>query len=105
MAGAWASFASRKVKLGFSDLAALEEDRIEPGLRLLFAGVLTIILALIFTPGVADIHVGDFRASSILGSGSVALLIGSFAGLAEKALPSAVMARANSVITATDGNK
>ena len=100
MAGAWASFASRNVTLAFNDLVALEEDRIEPQLRLLFTGVLTIILALIFTTGVADIHVGTFQASNILRSGSVALLIGAFAGLAEKALPSAVMARANTVITA-----
>jgi hypothetical protein len=100
MAGAWASFASRKATLAFSDLVALEEDRVEPQLRLLFTGVLTIILALIFITGAADIHIGTFRASSLMRSGSVALLLGAFAGLAEKALPSAVMSRANTVISA-----
>src|SRR5262249_53369472 len=39
MAGAWASFASRRVVLGFFDLVRLEEDQIEPPLRLIFAGV------------------------------------------------------------------
>jgi hypothetical protein len=98
MAGAWASFASRKVTLVVGDLVALEEDRIEPQLRLLFAGVLTMILGLIFSTGVADINVGSFQTSNILKSGSIAFLIGAFAGLAEKALPSAVMARATTVI-------
>lgn len=99
MAGGWASFASRKVTLTFADLVALEEDRIEPQLRLVFTGTLTVILALVFTTGVADVEVGSFRASALLGSGTVALLLGVFAGLAEKALPSTVMSRATSVIT------
>lgn len=100
MLGAWASFASRKVTLAFADLVALEDDKIEPQLRLIFTGSLTAILALIFSTGVADVKVGMFQASSLMHSGSVALLLGAFAGLAEKALPSAVMSRATSVITA-----
>jgi hypothetical protein len=104
MVGAWASFASRKVTLSFSDLVALEEDRIEPALRLVFTGVLTVILALVFVTGVADVEIGAFKASSLVLSGTVALLLGAFAGLAEKALPSAVMSRANSVIAATNPN-
>ena len=100
MLGAWASFASRKVTLAFADLVALEEDKIEPQLRLIFTGSLTAILALIFSTGVADVKIGLFQASSLMQSGSVALLLGAFAGLAEKALPSAVMSRASSVITA-----
>jgi hypothetical protein len=99
MGGAWASFASRKVELGFFDLIALEEDRIEPWLRLIFAATLTTILMLIFVTGVADIQVGQFEASRFVNSGSVALLTGAFAGLAEKALPSAMLARASSVIS------
>ena len=102
MAGAWASFASRKVVLGFADLVALEEDRIEPQLRLIFTGTLTIILALVFATGVADVEVGSFKASGLMHSGAVALLLGAFAGLGEKALPSAVMSRATSVITAVN---
>lgn len=102
MAGAWASFASRKVTLGFADLVALEDDRIEPQLRLIFTGTLTTILALVFATGVADVEVGSFRASALMHSGAVALLLGAFAGLSEKALPSAVMARAGSVIAAVN---
>jgi hypothetical protein len=102
MAGAWASFASRKVMLSFTDLVALEEDRVEPQLRLIFTGTLTTILALVFATGVADVEVGSFKASALVHSGTVALLLGAFAGLAEKVLPSAVMSRATSVITAVN---
>ncbi len=101
MAGTWASFATRKVSLAFSDLIALEEDRIEPQLRLLFTGTLTVILSLIFITGLADVQIGSFEASLLKSSGSVALLIGAFAGLAEKALPSAVLSRADNVLATT----
>jgi uncharacterized membrane protein YqjE len=99
MAGAWASFASRKVGLVFEDLAALEDDKLEPPLRLLFAGTLTMILALIFVTGFANVVIGGFDASKLLSSGSVALLAGALAGLGEKALPAAMMQRANSFVT------
>lgn len=102
MAGTWVSFASRKVRLSFTDLVALEEDRIEPQLRLVFTGILTVILVLVFITGLADVKIGAFQASSLAQSGTVALLLGAFAGLAEKTLPSAVMSRANTVITAVN---
>jgi hypothetical protein len=54
MVGAWCSFASRKVVLTFFDLGQLEEDRIDPPLRLIFAGMLTSILGLVFVTGFAN---------------------------------------------------
>lgn len=98
MVGTWASFASRRVTLGFHDLVALEEDRIEPALRLLFAGSLTMILGLVFSTGMADIELGSFAASQLKESGAVALLTGAFAGISEKVLPSAILSRASTII-------
>lgn len=103
MAGAWASFASRKVSLSFDDLAALEDDKLEPPLRLAFAGVLTTVLILVFCTGFANVVIGSFNGSRVLSSGSVAVLIGALAGLAEKALPAAIMQRATAFISASDG--
>lgn len=105
MMGAWVSFASRKVALTFSDLVALEEDRVEPQLRLIFTGALTVILSLIFATGVADVEVGAFKASAFMESGAIAFLLGAFAGLSEKVLPSAVMSRATSVVSAVSSSK
>jgi hypothetical protein len=99
MAGAWASFASRKVALAFDDLSTLEDDKLEPPLRLIFAGVLTVILVLVFCTRFANVIIGGFDASNVLSSGSVAVLVGALAGLAEKALPAAMMQRASAFIT------
>jgi hypothetical protein len=97
MIGAWCSFASRKVALAFFDLGQLEEDRIDPPLRLIFAGLLTSILGLVFVTGFANLVIGTFEASKMLTNGSVALLLGALSGMAEKALPAAVMQRAQTL--------
>lgn len=98
MAGAWASFAARKVVLGFFDLAQLEEDRLDPALRLVFVGVLTTFLALVFVTGFANVIIGGFSAATLLSSGSTALLVGALAGLSEQALPAAMMERARALV-------
>jgi hypothetical protein len=98
MVGTWASFASRRVTLSFHDLVALEEDRIEPALRLVFAGVLTMILGLVFSSGMANVEVGAFSAANLKASGSIAFLTGAFAGISEKALPSAILTRAADIL-------
>lgn len=94
MAGTWASFAARKVVLGFLDLAALEQDRLNPGMRLAFTGILTVFLTLVVITGMLDIVVGGFHASAIVRSGTVSLLFGAFTGLTEQTLPAALFDRA-----------
>jgi hypothetical protein len=96
--GVWASFATRKVTLEFYDLINLEEDRLDPTIRVLFSVVLSSVLGLIFVTGFADVILGSFRASSLLKSGSTAILVGALAGISEKALPAAVMQHSQSFI-------
>lgn len=102
MLGTWASFASRKVTLSFNDLAALEADRLDPRMRLVFVATMTIFLSLIFLTDIVDITFGDFTTDKLKGSGTVALLIGAFAGLTEQSLPTAVMERARGLIDAVN---
>jgi hypothetical protein len=97
MIGVWCSFASRKVIMSFFDLARIEEDRVDPPLRLIFTGLLTSILGLIFVTGFANIVVGTFEGAKFLNDGSIALLTGALSGLAEKALPGAIMQRAQTI--------
>lgn len=104
MAGAWASFAARKVILTFSDLGALEDDNVDPPLRLIFTAILTTILVLTFTTGFADVRIGSFHASQVLASGGIAVLIGALSGLAEKALPAAIMMRASAFLSASQSS-
>jgi hypothetical protein len=105
VAGAWASFASRKVTLTFFDLVSIEDDHIEPPLRLAFTIVLTTFLGLIFVTGLANVVFGSFKASSLLQSGSVAFLLGGLAGLGEKALPATLMQHTKSFYSNLNSNK
>lgn len=98
MAGVWCSFASRKTILGFFDLVKLEEDQVDPPLRLIFSGILTVIIGFIFTTGFANLVIGAFEGANILKSGAVSFLIGALSGMAEKALPGAVMQRAQALL-------
>lgn len=98
MAGTWASFAGRKLVLNFFDLAVLEKDQLDPVLRLLFVSVLTTILVLIFTTGLIDVVIGNFKASALLSSGSVAVLVGAFAGISEQTLPNVILQRAKGFV-------
>jgi hypothetical protein len=98
MMGTWASFAARKVTLVFSDLAELEQDALAPRMRLVFTGVLTFILSLVFLTGLVQIEIGGFSTKRLVSDGLVAILIGAFFGLLEQALPAAVMDRARGFV-------
>ncbi len=98
MGGAWCSFVIKKPALRFSDLAVLERDQISPPQRLIFTGLMTVMLGLIFSSGLIDLDIGTYKASQILESGRIALLVGAFAGLAEKVLPDTLMKRAMTVV-------
>jgi hypothetical protein len=97
MIGVWCSFAARKAVLTFFDLARIEEDRLDPPLRLIFSGMLTFILGLIFLTGFANVVVGAFEGAKFIHDGAVALLIGALSGIAEKALPVAILQRAQTI--------
>lgn len=90
MAGVWLSFGIRKVELRFQELHVPERDRMEPVIRLVFAGLLAIVLALVFSRELVIVTVGDFRSSDFQGSVGSAILVGMLLGISEMALPSAV---------------
>jgi hypothetical protein len=105
MIGVWCSFASRKVVMTFFDLTRIEEDRVDPPLRLIFSGLLTSILGLIFITGFANIVVGTFEGAKFLQDGAVALLIGALSGMAEMALPGAIMQRAQTIFQSEEAKR
>lgn len=95
MVGSWLSFATRKSVLKLGDLIALEEDKVQPKLRLIFVGMLALTLSAFILSGMADVTIGTFKASHLLNSGLTALAFGVLCGLAEKALPSVLMNKAS----------
>lgn len=94
MLGTWLSFGARRVLLRFEDLGRLEADRLNPAMRLLFSGFLTMVLGLVFTTGMVNVGIGKLLTDNITSQLPVALLVGIFCGLSEQALPGVVSQRA-----------
>lgn len=108
-AGTWLSFSLRKVFLTYGDLAGLEEDRLDAGGRVIFVMILTAVLGLILFAGFFTISAGTTRvtftgpdAPSSMQQAFLALLIGIFAGIAERSLSGLVVKQATGVLGAPE---
>ncbi len=98
MAGAWLSIASRKLDVGFDDLAKLEDDKLDPQIRLIFSGMLTLVLALFFASGILNVEIGKVKFNLWISSPITAVLLGVMAGISEKALPDHIVKKAAQII-------
>ncbi len=102
--GTWLSFSLRRVTLTFNDLAVLEEDRLNPSLRVLFMIGLTAVVGLLFWSGAVTFGIGDLTSRTAMHEhGSWALLLGLLGGIAERALGTAVSRRATDFAVAVGG--
>jgi hypothetical protein len=99
--GAWLSFSIRRVNLSFEDLITLEDDRLNPSMRIVFVIGLTMTACLLFWTGAMNIEIGLLKTTQF--GGSKAFLIGLFAGLAERALATAISGRAASFVRSIAG--
>jgi hypothetical protein len=86
MAGVWLSFGARKTFFRFEDLQIPEEDRLEPFVRLFFAGLLTLTIGLLFSIKAVEVHVGPVSSEQINDTVRVALLLGLLCGFSEQTL-------------------
>lgn len=98
MAGIWLSFGIRKPKLKFEDLHVLESDRLSPYIRLFFAGLLTVVLGLLFSTEAVVISIGSLSTQDLKVSPEIALLIGVLCGVSEKTLSEKVGKTATSLV-------
>jgi hypothetical protein len=92
-AGAWLSFAIRRVVLGFTDLALLEDDRLKPTSRIFFVVGLTMVVGMLLQTHMVGFVVGTTPIT--LTSGLLSLLIGTLCGISERALTNVVSRRAD----------
>ncbi len=99
--GTWLSFSLRRSVLGFADLAHLEEDRLDPSIRLLFVVGLTVIVGLLLSTEAIDISIGKLKTASSLTNGSVAFLVGCLCGIGEKGLSTVVSRRASDFVASS----
>jgi len=88
MVGVWLSFIARKVRFRFEDLHIPEEDRLEPFVRLCFAGIITIIFGLMFSTGFVEAKTGGILLADFTNNSQLALLLGMVLGFSETFLPS-----------------
>jgi hypothetical protein len=99
--GTWLSFSIRRVTLSFDDLAILEEDLLDPGVRVIFVIALTIAVCLLFWTGATNIEIGNLKTSHFVGATS--FLVGVFAGISERALATAISGRAAAFVKTAAG--
>jgi hypothetical protein len=90
--GTWLSFSIRRVELPFENLAVLEEDLLDPSVRVIFVIGLTLTACLLFWTGIMNIEIGNLKTSDF--AGATAFLIGVFSGISERALATAISGRA-----------
>lgn len=98
MAGTWISFGVRKISIRFEDLHMIEEDRMNPFIRLMFIGLTSVLLLLFLKSGIVTITVGTFNSVSIDTNIEFQLLLGSIAGLAEYKLTIDLFNKASSIL-------
>jgi hypothetical protein len=93
--GTWASFSVRQVQFTFDDLI-LQDDILDPPVRVLFVVALTMTACLLFWTGTINLEIGNLKTASetFKSSGAVAFLIGMFAGFSERSLATAISGRA-----------
>jgi hypothetical protein len=90
---AWLAFLIRRPTLLFPELVQLDDDLLYPVTRVLFTIGLAFVVGLLFWTGLVSITVGTF-STQFENSGTRAMLIGVFCGIASRALATAVSRRA-----------
>jgi hypothetical protein len=104
--GTWASFAVRQMQFSFDDLVMVEESALKPYMRAFFVVTLTMAACMLFWNGAVNIEIGALKtqAPTFKTSGTIALLIGLFCGLSERALATAIAGRAVAFVKSVGGN-
>lgn len=115
MLGAWLSFSIRNPNLTFYHLAAVEDDLLDPKIRPLFVGGMTMIVALLLGTEMVVVTIGGFDTKFLTSATAnhaavgiatmKALLIGCLCGISEQALPSALGQRAREFVGAIGGGQ
>lgn len=98
MGGVWLSFGVRKAVFEFEDLITPEKDRVEPIVRLVFTGLLSVIVGLIFSLKMVTVTLGAMSTASFPADCQLALLIGFLCGFSETALPATVAEQATRLL-------
>jgi len=83
LVGTWISFGVRKFNIIFEHLSIIEEDMMEPFIRLIYIGICSIILLLFLNTGFLSINIGNLSTSEIKVNNEMQCTIGILCGLIE----------------------
>ncbi|MEQ8156133.1 MAG: hypothetical protein ABRQ25_14805 [Clostridiaceae bacterium] len=105
MLGAWISFGARKMSIEFDKLDNIEDDMMYPYIRLMFVGIVSIILLLFIKTSIITIDIGSFSTTQIQNNLESQLLLGLICGLAESKLAVNIYKKAGSITDSINKNK
>ncbi|MDR6463344.1 hypothetical protein [Chryseobacterium sediminis] len=95
--GVWLSFGARKTTLTFEELTIIEEDRLEPDIRLIFTGIISMIFALLFYREAIVLEIGQISTKKVASDSFTAIIFGVFLGLGEKFIGQKLTKKATSL--------
>lgn len=99
--GIWISFGARKTVLTFEELTTIEEDRLEPVMRMIFAGSISLIFSLLFYKQAITINFGTVSSKDISTDVFIAMIFGVSLGLSEQILGKKITKKAASLFDNT----
>ena len=97
-AGVWLSYGIRKTQFSLADLTNSDQDRLAPHIRLLFAGLLTMLIGILIAFGLIDLSIGTVSLSDMTKWPLLAFMVGAFCGISELSLPVSISNRASTII-------
>lgn len=95
--GIWLSFGARKTILSFEELTTIEEDRLEPIMRLIFVGLIALVFSLLFYKEAIVIELGSISTKQISKDSFISIIFGVFLGLSEKIIGQKITKKASSL--------
>lgn len=97
MIGTFLSYALRNPTLSFDQLTVPEEDRLNPLMRVIYVGLLTEVFMAALLLNAMTFNIGTIDTKHLLASPTLALLIGVFCGISERALGSKIVRSADTL--------
>ena len=97
MLGIWISFGARKTTLTFEELTTIEEDRLEPFMRLIFTGAISMVFGLLFYKNAITLNFGTLSTKEINDDSFTAIVFGVILGLSEQVLGKKITKKAATV--------
>jgi len=98
-AAVWLSSVVRNRQLRWSNLTALDPDRLSPATRIGFVAVVTYIFALLIKLDAISVGIGPVHLADFIDQPSVTILVGLIGGLGGDAIVDTVLGRVRSVLS------